>query len=521
MGINGLWQAIAPAAHHRSFAEFLTSEAVERTSNGESLPVIGVDASPLMFEAQGAAIRARKKGGSLARIGRNVEYSTLMKFLEQFIRAPCIVHVVFDGGARPVRKRNRAVGQGRGQEHYLTGGFRALLDAFGFHWSTAPGEAEAQLAHMNQAGIVDFAFTSDSDIFLFGAVRVIRRPQMKENHDHIEVYTSDALKDQDAGALSRMGILFLAVVAGGDYDTTGLQGCGFDTAYMLAQSTELPQLLNAAISTEAGTVGKASDALARFRRRLRSELITNPNLHTRRFSAAANIPETFPDLGIVRQYSNPITDTGPNSAAEHLLKRDLNLPDTERLVRAACDILEWRWPRTYEMLKSSAWPGHCMRQILEMKRNGITSHMSDTDYYSKSNGLGGASEVFKYCGLEIWIQSVNVPAVQAYEEVMCCDIGSFAKFRTTATLWIPGKIVNYVYPELVVQYFRDGEMRRRAPSQRSAKRAPAVVVRASASPPRTSGPHERSDSTVRVTEVYDARLGRTVLDICTDAEESA
>ncbi|KAF6762537.1 PIN domain-like protein [Ephemerocybe angulata] len=499
MGINGLWQAIAPAAHHRSFAEFLTSEAVERTSNGESLPVIGVDASPLMFEAQGAAIRARKKGGSLARIGRNVEYSTLMKFLEQFIRAPCIVHIVFDGGARPVRKRNRAVGQGLGQEHYLAGGFRALLDAFGFHWSIAPGEGEAQLAHMNRAGIIDFVFTSDSDIFLFGAVRVIRRPQMKENRDHIEVYTSDALEDQDSGALSRSGILFLAVVAGGDYNTTGLRGCGFDTAYTLAQSTELPQLLNAAISTEAS-----------FGNRL---------------SAAHGIPESFPDPGIVHQYANSITDVGPNLAA----KRDVNLPDTDRLVRAACDILEWRWARTYEMLKSSAWPGHCMRQILEMKQNGITSHMSDTDYYSKANGLGGkairailkitttshpgASGVFKYCRLETWIQSVNVPAIQAYEEVMRCDIGPSAKFRTSATLWIPGKIINYVHPELVAQFFHD-EACRQAPPRRGTKRA------ASASPPRTPSSHERRNLKVHVTEVYDARLGKIVLDLCTDDEES-
>ena len=39
----------------------------------------------------------------------------------------------------------------------------------------APGEAEAELASMNSLGIIDAVITDDSDIFLFGAVTVIRK----------------------------------------------------------------------------------------------------------------------------------------------------------------------------------------------------------------------------------------------------------------------------------------------------------------------------------------------------------
>jgi holliday junction resolvase YEN1 len=39
----------------------------------------------------------------------------------------------------------------------------------------APGEAEAELALMNSLGIIDAVITDDSDIFLFGAVTVIRK----------------------------------------------------------------------------------------------------------------------------------------------------------------------------------------------------------------------------------------------------------------------------------------------------------------------------------------------------------
>jgi 5'-3' exonuclease len=47
------------------------------------------------------------------------------------------------------------------------------------HWLTirqqAPGEAEAELAYLNNAGIVDAILTDDGDAFLFGATHVIRK----------------------------------------------------------------------------------------------------------------------------------------------------------------------------------------------------------------------------------------------------------------------------------------------------------------------------------------------------------
>ena len=39
----------------------------------------------------------------------------------------------------------------------------------------APGEAEAELAYLNQIQAIDLVLTTDSDIFLFGATHVIRR----------------------------------------------------------------------------------------------------------------------------------------------------------------------------------------------------------------------------------------------------------------------------------------------------------------------------------------------------------
>lgn len=41
--------------------------------------------------------------------------------------------------------------------------------------SQAPGEAEAELALMNNLDVVDAVLTDDSDVFVFGAQTVVRK----------------------------------------------------------------------------------------------------------------------------------------------------------------------------------------------------------------------------------------------------------------------------------------------------------------------------------------------------------
>jgi len=41
--------------------------------------------------------------------------------------------------------------------------------------SKAPGEAEAQLAHMNKMSVIDAVMMDDSDAFVFGARTVLRK----------------------------------------------------------------------------------------------------------------------------------------------------------------------------------------------------------------------------------------------------------------------------------------------------------------------------------------------------------
>jgi len=50
-----------------------------------------------------------------------------------------------------------------------------IIDAFGFEWRMAPGEAEAELAYLNRVGVIDAVLSDDVDNFLFGATMVIRK----------------------------------------------------------------------------------------------------------------------------------------------------------------------------------------------------------------------------------------------------------------------------------------------------------------------------------------------------------
>lgn len=39
----------------------------------------------------------------------------------------------------------------------------------------APGEAEAELAHLNHIGAIDAVMTDDVDTFIFGATHILRK----------------------------------------------------------------------------------------------------------------------------------------------------------------------------------------------------------------------------------------------------------------------------------------------------------------------------------------------------------
>jgi Holliday junction resolvase YEN1 len=105
-----------------------------------------------------------------------------------------------------------------------------LFDLMKVHHHRAPGEVEAECARLQQLGIVDAVWSDDCDAFMFGCTTLIKQHKVagKRVEDHIRVYRASTILERldfDADSF----VLF-ALLAGGDYDATGLRGCGEKTA---------------------------------------------------------------------------------------------------------------------------------------------------------------------------------------------------------------------------------------------------------------------------------------------------
>jgi len=96
-----------------------------------------------------------------------------------------------------------------------------MLRLFGIPYITAPMEAEAQCAELVSLGLVDGIITDDSDVFLFGGLRVFKN--MFNQSKTVECFLLSDL-ERELG-LDREKLIRLAYLLGSDY-TEGLPGVG-------------------------------------------------------------------------------------------------------------------------------------------------------------------------------------------------------------------------------------------------------------------------------------------------------
>lgn len=125
---------------------------------------------------------------------------------------------------------------------------KEVLQHCGIPAIDAPGEAEAGCCQLQNLGIVDAVWSQDSDCLMFGCTLWLRdhRVPKEEGYDNrnkahtkkaakeIRVVRADTLNKDHR--LRREGCVLVAMLAGGDYDGTGLARCGADKALEAAQS---------------------------------------------------------------------------------------------------------------------------------------------------------------------------------------------------------------------------------------------------------------------------------------------
>ena len=108
-----------------------------------------------------------------------------------------------------------------------------MLRLFGIPYITAPMEAEAQCAELLSLGLVDGIITDDSDVFLFGGMRILRN--MFNQSKTVECFLLSDLERELS--LDREKLVRLAYLLGSDY-TEGISGVGPVVAMELL--TEFP-----------------------------------------------------------------------------------------------------------------------------------------------------------------------------------------------------------------------------------------------------------------------------------------
>ncbi|KAL4400311.1 5'-flap endonuclease [Malassezia pachydermatis] len=382
MGVPGLWRELAPTGIDTTL-EQLAWAHWERTDQQRYR--IGIDASQWLFHARKA------RGGA----------QPALRML--FFRALKLLHIpvwpvfVFDGPSRPAWKRDADVWLG---PFPLEAQWQSFLDALGFAYWRAPGEAEAELAWMNSRGDIDVVWTDDVDALLFGAQRVLRPPSKTNNTDSEPERQREA--QEDRGPLSRAkhaskivddtwtlydmatsawpikaaGLILVALLAGGDYHPQGLPSCGVKTALGLAR-TGLGQVLAEAYDAYQYTTRDEAawaSSMATWREAIQAELISNASGYlTKKQPKLARLVSvdlfgTQRARDVLRDYMHPRTSkTDPTAQARwekvRRAPRSVDLASVGQLVQT-----HFEWPPTVALqkLERLLLPGMCMQRLLQI-----------------------------------------------------------------------------------------------------------------------------------------------------------
>ncbi|POS86786.1 hypothetical protein EPUL_002563 [Erysiphe pulchra] len=319
MGIKGIYGEIG--AGERIALSKLAVEKYEKT--GRPLR-IAIDIAIWQFQIQAG------KGGSDPAI--RTLYYRLLRLLALTIQ-PLFV---FDGPNKPPLKRNKRTGSSGGSvSNMLT---KQLLHYFGFPYHYAPGEAEAECALLQQNGIVDAVFSEDVDTLMFGSELCLRNWSSEDSKGnkaptHISAYFKKAVSDKYG--LDREGMILIALMSGGDYNTEGIPGCGIKLACEAARAGFGKSLCQIARSDAAG--------YKLWRENLSREINTNSSKLFKTKHNKLKIPENFPDKEILGYYTHPIVS---NAAKILRLREEIQWHgkvDVPGLRRFVAEAFEWTY----------------------------------------------------------------------------------------------------------------------------------------------------------------------------------
>ncbi|KAK9474625.1 uncharacterized protein V1510DRAFT_401286 [Dipodascopsis tothii] len=345
MGIPGLWDFLDATGSNKTLAEL--SDQVQ-ADHGRRLR-IAVDGNIWIFQN-----RMSKTGQSPVLRGF---YHRLCRLVGLNVDAV----FVFDGPHKPDFKRNKQVFKGQTRDVTLA---RQLLECFGVPSYMAPGEAEAECARLEQAGVVDYVVTEDVDALMFGCRKVLRGWSLGRGGSMaatgVRLIELDRVRAELR--LDQSGMILVALMSGGDYIPQGIAKCGIKTAVEIAQAGYGQDLIRARFS---------DDQIEAWKQRLLEALRTNESGAFRSRHKAIELGPDFPSMSILGNYLHPVVsgssyaETSEASQA-HLPEETLRWgqsPDVDALAAFLGKHLGWATRRGVEKFVKTFAPAYLGWQL--------------------------------------------------------------------------------------------------------------------------------------------------------------
>ncbi|KAI3615313.1 hypothetical protein WG66_003510 [Moniliophthora roreri] len=175
----------------------------------ENCPMrIGVDASIWFY----AIMVALRKLALNAQRGPNPKLTTMLYKFCHLLSLPFSLVISIDGPQRAPFKHGKKV---LNPPYWLLDSFCCLTEIFKHKIHQAPGDAEAELAVLNQCGLIDAVLMEDSDAFVYSALTVIQSYALW-NPDTIAVYCLQDIMYNLVFPIMPSGLLMLATLGGSD-----------------------------------------------------------------------------------------------------------------------------------------------------------------------------------------------------------------------------------------------------------------------------------------------------------------
>ncbi|KAK7062098.1 PIN domain-like protein [Favolaschia claudopus] len=466
MGLSGIWKLLHHAVENHNIVQYTTAECFKNGAQDCHPMIIGIDASIWMYQVT-TALNYRN-----TRRGPNPAMQVIYHRLVALLQIAAVFVFVFDGPERWEVKRGTRVNT---KGHPLTPMFCELIRLFGFHVHLAPGEADAELGRLSAEGIIHTVQTTDSDVFLFGAQRVMYTPKKKTDGDNIKIYTLENIFISPSIGLTRGGLLLFALLAGGDYDPVrsafsmcldhsvicwqGCPSCGAKTAHAIARGSLGDTLLHAASQNPVPGAEFAA-FLAGWKQDLCQEFLEDPHgLLGRKYKSISQIiaDSDFPNVDVIFSYVHPITSYSSHHTLPPHHTWSPATPNVEGIARFCQLRFNWDAGIIAAKFGKALFPGVALQSLLKpydfhaLLEAHLELGLTTDDDFPRSSVLcvlNTKTMTRHGASLLLYRVEMSAGAVSLRAKEGLTDASAFVT-PAAMCVWIPAAIIDYALPGLL------------------------------------------------------------------------